>query len=440
MSTDCGTSFVTNGGMRLLKRWIKIAEEENYIDELTKVMTTLMKLPFNEKVVKDTEIGKAIKKLLKLKGTPENTSGVAKLHKEVKALMEHWTNQVQQKPGPTSPKTVTAEPPALDENTKQFLQQVSKVVKKTEVVIPSASTPRETPREPASPTASNHKQMTFEEKKAASVDLIGSLLGPTVQDKPETKSPVQPSALPANSLAAKLASAQQNLAKSAAASASAAPTTAASSTSKLSSLQRPHRDRERKLENMAEGAKKYLSSRPDVTSAMDDASNLLPFLDDDNNGPYTSASIKSTAGFSSAKTPATILSAGAVAAHATAATPALRSALKRKSQDAVDSAMNTTDSTDASGSVGGGADVGADGNLPKPKRAKMSVKWVDQCNAGPLRQVFSFEVEKIKNSVASYKNYKDLVKKEKQLEKDTIVHKVTTCHIHFVCRGIFDRC
>ncbi len=43
----------------------------------------------------------------------------------------------------------------------------------------------------------------------------------------------------------------------------------------------------------------------------------------------------------------------------------------------------------------------------------------------PLRQVFLFEVEKLKVAVAAYKTHKDLVKKERQLEKDAHLSKVS---------------
>lgn len=41
-----------------------------------------------------------------------------------------------------------------------------------------------------------------------------------------------------------------------------------------------------------------------------------------------------------------------------------------------------------------------------------------------LKEIFTFEVEKIRTAVASYKSHKDLVKREKQLEKDLHMSKV----------------
>jgi hypothetical protein len=85
-----------------------------------------------------------------------------------------------------------------------------------------------------------------------------------------------------------------------------------------------------------------------------------------------------------------------------ASVPALRSCLKRKASDMQLAAVITSDH----------------GNGTKKKRVNMSVKWVDEATAKPIREVYTFEVDRIKNSVASYKSHKDLVRKEKALEKD----------------------
>ena len=64
-SESCEKLFVLHGGLRLLKIWIKIAEEENNLHELIQLVRLCRKLPFDEKAVKETGgIGKSIKKLL----------------------------------------------------------------------------------------------------------------------------------------------------------------------------------------------------------------------------------------------------------------------------------------------------------------------------------------------------------------------------------------
>jgi hypothetical protein len=69
--------------------------------------------------------------------------------------------------------------------------------------------------------------------------------------------------------------------------------------------------------------------------------------------------------------------------------------------------------------------LGKGGLKKKDKnREKFSVKWADE-NGGLLRDIQTIEVEKIKSSVANYKSHKDLVKKERQFEKETHLLKTT---------------
>ena len=42
-----------------------------------------------------------------------------------------------------------------------------------------------------------------------------------------------------------------------------------------------------------------------------------------------------------------------------------------------------------------------------------------------IKEVFTFEVEKLKTTLSSYKSHKDLVKRERQLEKDAHLSKVS---------------
>ena len=56
------------------------------------------------------------------------------------------------------------------------------------------------------------------------------------------------------------------------------------------------------------------------------------------------------------------------------------------------------------------------------KRAKLTVMWADE-NGGTLRDVMTFEVERIKNTIKDYKSHRDLVRKERQLEKDLHLSK-----------------
>jgi hypothetical protein len=88
ISTKCGQSFIAFGGLRLLKRWIKVAEEEDCVDELTVIVTLCKRLPFDGEALKVTEIGKSIKKLLKFRSSSTN---LELLYTAVRSLMQHWT-------------------------------------------------------------------------------------------------------------------------------------------------------------------------------------------------------------------------------------------------------------------------------------------------------------------------------------------------------------
>lgn len=57
-----------------------------------------------------------------------------------------------------------------------------------------------------------------------------------------------------------------------------------------------------------------------------------------------------------------------------------------------------------------------------PKRVQRSIQWADD-HGGALREVHTIEVERIKSSTASYKSHRDLVKKERQLEKEVHLSK-----------------
>lgn len=51
-------------------------------------------------------------------------------------------------------------------------------------------------------------------------------------------------------------------------------------------------------------------------------------------------------------------------------------------------------------------------------KKKLNISWADE-TGGLLREVRYIEVDKIKSSVANYKNHKELVKREKQMERET---------------------
>lgn len=58
------------------------------------------------------------------------------------------------------------------------------------------------------------------------------------------------------------------------------------------------------------------------------------------------------------------------------------------------------------------------------KKEKKSIRWADD-EGGSLREVQTIEVERIKSTVANYKSHKDLVKRERQFEKETHLSKTS---------------
>ena len=108
--TNCGRCFIESGGYRLLKKYIKLADEEDSVHELIMIVCICKALPFDAEIIKDSEIGKIINKLLKFKykhhpshsndGHNDSSSSSSQvedlllLQKEVKDLKELWKNSV----------------------------------------------------------------------------------------------------------------------------------------------------------------------------------------------------------------------------------------------------------------------------------------------------------------------------------------------------------
>jgi hypothetical protein len=85
-------SFIKYGGFKILKRWIKLAEDDDNAEELILIMQLCKSLPFDAKAAKLSEIGKAIKKLLKFRSL---SKVLETLQKEVKSLINYWTDQAK---------------------------------------------------------------------------------------------------------------------------------------------------------------------------------------------------------------------------------------------------------------------------------------------------------------------------------------------------------
>ena len=94
-TTDqCKKDFTKFGGLRLVKRWLKTAEESDHITEMTALVKLCNKLPFDEVAIREIGIGKVIRKLLKFQ-SPSN-GDVNGLRVQVEALMANWRAKQQE--------------------------------------------------------------------------------------------------------------------------------------------------------------------------------------------------------------------------------------------------------------------------------------------------------------------------------------------------------
>ena len=75
-----------------MKNWLRIAIENGHVEHLTRIVKLCNILPFNRTAVKQSEIGKTIKKILKYKSDSDN---VLTLHNEVNKLIIKWTEQLR---------------------------------------------------------------------------------------------------------------------------------------------------------------------------------------------------------------------------------------------------------------------------------------------------------------------------------------------------------
>jgi hypothetical protein len=80
--------FMRFGGLRIVKRWLRNAEESDNVHEMIALVDLCHKLPFDEVAIRDVGIGKVIKKLLKF----QSSSGgdVAALQSQVEKLIALW--------------------------------------------------------------------------------------------------------------------------------------------------------------------------------------------------------------------------------------------------------------------------------------------------------------------------------------------------------------
>lgn len=100
--------FVENGGFRILRRWMKLAEDNDNVEELRFILTVCENLPFVESAVRHAEIGKSIKRISKhVSSSGRNTS---ELYAAANRVMDLWKKQILSTPEDAGAKTETQKP------------------------------------------------------------------------------------------------------------------------------------------------------------------------------------------------------------------------------------------------------------------------------------------------------------------------------------------
>jgi len=94
LSEQCQKQFVLEGGYRLLRRWIKLAKDDDCIDELEAIVELLRKLPFHAIAATETEIGKSVKFLKKMK----SQRSTVKLVEKIDLMIDEWKRRVEVDP------------------------------------------------------------------------------------------------------------------------------------------------------------------------------------------------------------------------------------------------------------------------------------------------------------------------------------------------------
>ena len=348
--------FVMFGGFRLLRRWLREAEEEDSLFEMLAIIKLAAKLPFDSNSIKVSEIGKLIKRLQKYQPKHANhytTIEVNEFLQAVNQVVDSWKEQLQmisktkkaQAEAPITSAVVKIEPKTetKDVPTKKALESkplVSSINQnlpvRTPVTVTMASTETkmdvveesEDPLSLASPAAST-PTTTFSFPPETNDESIESK-----NSEPVVPLPSVMSTLPAAKPVVK----------------------------------------ERKPLGMLEGARKLLAMRAEQAKT-------------------AAATAATTAAANSSDLQKDIVSNDVKDPAARNQKPLAKGGLKKKDSSST-------------------------------KKEKVGIKWADE-EGGLLREIYTIEVEKIKSSVANYKTHKDLVKKERQLEKETHLTQVT---------------
>ena len=531
--TTVAKSFIGHGGLRLLKRWMIEAADNERIDELCVIVKLLKALPFDLKAVKDIEIGKSIKKLRKL--TSEDTTTLSKinksLYKEVDSLMELWKVAAAE-----AAKLVTMDVSSSSSGSKEHPAIVVALNtqlkdKRGEPVIAAVSRQQPTVPSVVKEVVSSNTAREVVVKNGESVpvavpgplskgaDVVTS--APSVQPTTATATATAikaPAVVPAGGVLAALAN------KRVAAAAEEKQLLAMKSVDVNNTTTKPSLLPISNVDVNSLSSSRVMSATS-VSSLMDNSECVEMSVDGDvvasfdkANKEPVSAAAQVRAPFALAPGPVSSSSAGigiglgggigglgqggplhmgglgvggglgglgqgqglglgglglpvnlrpmsAPANKRAEGVKLMAEKAKMMLQNAA-AAKSATSSSSSGGTVSNGGNLGTSsvlsalskpsvpvvplkGGLKRkhiltvgddinplgevtpgssglpgaPKRAKLSVKWMDMDGGGSLKEELIFEVERIKKTVNDYKSHRDLVRKEKQLEKDLHLRK-----------------
>ena len=352
--------FVQNGGYRILRRWLKNAEERDLVDEMSSILKICSILPFDTNAVKQSEIGKMIKKLQKFQLSKESTIHAVDInhfHKQVNQLMDQWKEQiasskskqpvsVEQSKVVTKPKDVAAASSIRSNNGLDKVEPAPQPAVKTEQEPVAGNAPTKS-------TNLASANSTLAEKIRSNMKLMKEAEAEMAKDNGISEAKVDEDNR--NEGAMEIGYHPEPASESD--EMEVVKFEAVAVVQPVEPVKPAPRKIDRKPLDMIEGARKLLSERPQPSQK---DNNLLDELKMQNDSSLSEVK------------------------------PLAKGGLKKK-------------------------------GVTKPK---ISIRWADD-EGGMLREIRTIEVEKIKSSVANYKTHKDLVKKEKQLEKDIISMKTT---------------
>ena len=527
-------SFISHGGLRLLKRWMIEAADNEKIDELCMIVKLLKALPFDLKAVKDIEIGKSIKKLRKL--TSENSTTLAKitktLYKEVDSLMELWkvaaAEAVKVLPiDVNSSSSGTKEHPAIvvtlntkltDKRGEPIIAVAATVSRQPQTVPPVAkeTVSSSTIRDVA--VSDKNGVVPVPSSKSADLVVTASSVQPTTTTTSTTASTTTkaPTVVPvggvlaalANKKIAAAAEEKQLLENKSSVNINGHHDT--TTTTKLSPLPVTNVD----VRVLSSSHVLSTTTTSTMSSLIDNSECVEMSVDGDGiddtmldktnkesvlpatqirtpfalaSGPSTSSSggigmglgssglnmgglgvggglggLGSGQGLGGLGLPVNLRPTSAPANKRAEGVKLMAEKAKMLLQSAAAAKSMSLSSSGGGVSTVGSSSIltalskpsvpivplkgglkrkhiltvgdnnnplgettpGGSGSLPgAPKRAKLSVKWMDMDGGGSLKEELIFEVERIKKTVNDYKSHRDLVRKEKQLEKDLHLRK-----------------